>query len=86
MKGHRFQVVIEKDKNGWFAICPDLQGCYTQGDSYEEALENIKDAIRPHVEDRLEIEVALSDEDLIERGRDEPSRPFREYLAEKRCK
>ena len=54
MTRHQFAVVIEKDKDGWFAICPDLQGCYTQGDTYEEALENIKDAIRLHVEDRLE--------------------------------
>jgi len=46
-------VVIEKDKEGYFAFCPALQGCYTQGDSYEEALNNIADAIRLHIEDRL---------------------------------
>ncbi len=33
---------------------PELQGCYTQGNSYEEALRNIKDAITLHVEDRVE--------------------------------
>lgn len=54
MKTYKFSVVIEKDKDGYFALCPELQGCYTQGDTYEEALENIKDAIRLHVEDRLE--------------------------------
>ncbi len=54
MKTYRFSVVIEKDKDGYFAFCPALQGCYTQGDTYEEALENIKDAIRLHIEDRLE--------------------------------
>jgi predicted RNase H-like HicB family nuclease len=54
MKTYRFSVVIEKDEDGYFAFCPELQGCYTQGDTYEEALENIKDAIRLHVEDRLE--------------------------------
>ena len=46
-------VVIEKDKDGYFVFCPTLQGCYTQGDSYEEALNNIEDAIRLHIEDRL---------------------------------
>jgi predicted RNase H-like HicB family nuclease len=46
-------IVIEKDKDGYFAFCPTLQGCYTQGDSYEEALDNIEDAIRLHIEDRL---------------------------------
>jgi predicted RNase H-like HicB family nuclease len=54
MKTYRFSVVIEKDEDGYFAFCPELQGCYTQGDTYEEALENIKDAIRLHIEDRLE--------------------------------
>ena len=54
MKNYRFFVVIEKDADGYFAFCPELQGCYTQGDSYEETLENIKDAIRLHLEDRIE--------------------------------
>ena len=51
---YRFNVIIEKDKDGFFAWVPELQGCYTQGDSYEEALENIKDAILLHIQDRLE--------------------------------
>ena len=33
--------------------CPALQGCYSQGASYEEAVKNIKDAIRLHIEDRV---------------------------------
>ena len=54
MRNYRFSVVIEKDDDGYYAFCPELQGCYTQGDTYEEALTTIKDAIRLHVEDRLE--------------------------------
>jgi predicted RNase H-like HicB family nuclease len=54
MKSYRFSVIIERDQDGYFAFCPELQGCYTQGDTYEEASENIKDAIRLHVEDRLD--------------------------------
>ncbi len=54
MKKCRFSIVIEKNKEGYFAFCPELQGCYTQGDTYEEVLENIKDAIRLHVNDRLD--------------------------------
>lgn len=53
MKNYRFSIVIEKDENGYFVFCPELQGCYTQGASYEEALENIKDAIKLHLEDRI---------------------------------
>jgi predicted RNase H-like HicB family nuclease len=46
-------VVVEADSDGYFISCPALQGCYSQGDSYEEAIENIKDAIRLHLEDRM---------------------------------
>ncbi len=54
MSTYRFSVIVEKDKDGYFAVCQELQGCYTQGGTYEEALDNIKDAIRLHIEDRLE--------------------------------
>lgn len=53
MSVYRFSVIIEKDKDGYFAFCPELQGCYSQGDTYEETLENIRDAIRLHVVDRI---------------------------------
>ncbi|MGL5807876.1 MAG: type II toxin-antitoxin system HicB family antitoxin [Xenococcaceae cyanobacterium] len=46
-----FSVVIELDKDGYFASCPVLQGCFTQGDSYQEVLENIRDAISLHIEE-----------------------------------
>jgi predicted RNase H-like HicB family nuclease len=48
-----FTVVIERDSDGYYAVCPALQGCYTQGDTYEEALKNIEEVIQLHVEDRL---------------------------------
>lgn len=51
---HLFTIIIEKDEDGYFAYCPQLQGCYSQGENYEEALENIKDAIRLHMDDRKE--------------------------------
>lgn len=54
MNAYRVSVIVEKDKDGYFAFCPELQGCYTQGDTYEEAIENIQDAVRLHIEDRLE--------------------------------
>ena len=53
MADYHFAVVVEKGKEGYFAYCPELQGCYTQGETFEEVMENIKDAIKLHVEDRL---------------------------------
>ncbi len=51
MKTYRLAVVIEKDADGYYAFCPQLQGCHTQGDTYEEALNNVSDAIRLILED-----------------------------------
>lgn len=52
MKIQNFSVIIEQDKNGFIAECLDLQGCYTQGKTYEEVVKNIKDAIKLHIADR----------------------------------
>ena len=46
-------VIIEKDADGYFAYAPDLQGCYTQGDTYEEALANVREVVALHIEVRL---------------------------------
>ena len=46
MRKHVFQVIVEQDEAGYFvAECPALKACYTQGKTYEEAAENIKDVI-----------------------------------------
>ncbi len=51
---YEFTVVVERDEDGRFvAICPALQGCYTEGETEEEARVQIVDAIRLHIEDRL---------------------------------
>ncbi|MDE4908193.1 type II toxin-antitoxin system HicB family antitoxin [Methanogenium marinum] len=47
----QFSVIIEKDEDGYYAHVPALQGCYAQGDTYEESLENIEDATKLYVED-----------------------------------
>jgi len=53
MTKYHFAVVIEKDADGYYAYCPELQGCYASGDTYEEARAMLTDAIKLHVEDRL---------------------------------
>ena len=52
MRTYLFPIVLEKDEDGYFVSCPALQGCYTQGENYEEAMDNIVDAIKLHLEDR----------------------------------
>ncbi len=41
----KFDVVLHKEDNGYWAEVPALKGCYTQGDTIEEIKTNIKDAI-----------------------------------------
>ena len=53
MPKYQFSVVIEQDEDGvYISHCPALQGCHSFGDTYEEAIENLKDAIRLHIEAR----------------------------------
>ena len=44
----KFSVVIEEDleDGGYVAQCPAIKGCWSQGDTIEEALLNIEEAIR----------------------------------------
>lgn len=53
MKVYDFKVLLEPDEEtgGYVVSCPSLPGCYTQGDTIDEALENIKEAILLCLED-----------------------------------
>jgi predicted RNase H-like HicB family nuclease len=52
---YELTVVIERDEDGRFlAVCPALQGCYTDGESEAEARALIEDAFRLHIESRLD--------------------------------
>ncbi|WP_058999719.1 type II toxin-antitoxin system HicB family antitoxin [Leptolyngbya sp. NIES-2104] len=44
------QVILSRDEDGvWIAECPSLKGCNSQGQTKEEALSNIKEAIAGYV-------------------------------------
>ncbi len=63
MQVYNLTVVVEKDEDGnYLAICPALQGCYTDGETMEEALQMIEDAIKLHIESRLENGEAIPEE------------------------
>lgn len=61
---HKVSVIIERDENGYYAFCPELEGCQTQGDTVEEALDNIKEAIE------LYLEVLTDEEKLVHLSRE----------------
>ena len=42
-----YRIVVEKGEDfGYISHCPAIPGCHSQGNSLEEAIDNIKDAIR----------------------------------------
>ncbi|NCN58707.1 HicB family protein [Candidatus Roizmanbacteria bacterium CG22_combo_CG10-13_8_21_14_all_38_20] len=46
VKVQNFKVVIEQDENGYFvADVPSIPGCHSQGESYKEAIDNVREAI-----------------------------------------
>ncbi len=46
----KYPVVVHKSEYGYDVHCPILEGCHSQGDTVEDALENIKDAITTYLE------------------------------------
>ncbi len=50
LKNMRYPVIINKTEYGYDAHCPMLPGCHSQGDTLEEATENIKDAIETYLQ------------------------------------
>jgi len=63
---HKVSIVIEKDENGFYAFSPELEDCHTQGDSLDEVMANMKEAIELRLETLSEEEIrsALSKEIL----------------------
>ncbi len=64
----RYRIAIHKSDEGFSVSVPGLPGCWSQGSTEVEALENIKDAIRDYIavvdeqlrgEDVREVEVAV---------------------------
>lgn len=62
-----FTVVIQKaEEGGFWAEVPALPGCYSQGETVEKTMENIREAIEGHVEAlRQEGQGIPLEEDLI---------------------
>ncbi len=46
----QINAIIERDDNGYYAYVPELKGCFSQGDTFEEALQNIREAAELYLE------------------------------------
>jgi len=54
----KYKIRLEKTDEGYAVWCPGLPGCWSQGETEQEALENIKDAIQIYLET---VEILLKD-------------------------
>ncbi len=54
----KYKIRLEKTEEGYAVWCPGLPGCWSQGETEAEALENIKDAIKTYLET---VEILLKD-------------------------
>ena len=51
----KFTVTFERDEDGvWVVECPSIPGCVSQGGTRDEALDNVRDAIKACLEVRAE--------------------------------
>lgn len=52
-------VIVEKDEDGFYVVeCPLLKSCYTQGETLDENLKNIREVIEMCLEDESEDEIS----------------------------
>jgi predicted RNase H-like HicB family nuclease len=61
-----FEVILEPEKEGGYHIfCPALKGCHSSGETKEEALEKIKEAIELWLESAKELGIKIPERELI---------------------
>ena len=59
----KYKIVLNKTDEGYSVHCPGLPGCWSQGDTEEDAIENIKDAIQEYL---AAINESIKDTDVRE--------------------
>jgi len=65
MKLYNYTVIFERESDGGYHVfCPALPGCHTQADTYDEAVENIKDAMKLYIESLKAHREAAPEEDI----------------------
>jgi len=63
---YNYTVLLEKESDGdYHAFCPMLKGCHSQGDTFEESIENITEAIELYIESLKADNLSIPKEDLI---------------------
>ncbi len=63
---YHYTIILERQADGGFhAYCPTLKGCHSQGDSLDEAVENIREAIEAYLQSMKAHGEPIPQEDLL---------------------
>lgn len=67
MKMYNYKIVVEEcEEGGFYAECPAFTGCHVEGETYEETMKEIKEAVKVFIDDyRSRNEVLPSDNFLV---------------------
>lgn len=69
---HYLVVVFKDETSSYGVLVPDLPGCFSGGDTMEDALSSVSEAIELHMEGLLEDGDAIPEQLGFERHRDNP--------------
>lgn len=64
----KWRVILEQDKEtgDWAVWCPELPGCTSAGDTEEEALENIREAIKLYLQpEQIELKAGTIEKEIV---------------------
>lgn len=66
MTTYRYTIILDRQPDGGFhAYCPALRGCHSQGDSLDEAVDNMREAIEAYIESLAAHGEPIPTEDLL---------------------
>ena len=66
MATYHYTIILERQEDGGFhAYCPALKGCHSQGDSLDEAIDNIREAAEAYLESVAAHGEPIPQEDLL---------------------
>lgn len=64
-KVYNYTVIFEREEDGGYHVfCPALPGCHTQGETYDEAMKHIEDAMKLYIESLRAHHEPVPEEDI----------------------
>lgn len=65
-QAYNYTVILEKEEEGGYhAFCPMLKGCHSEGDTFEETIENMTEAIELYLESLIAHQQPVPQDNLI---------------------